>query len=252
MNSFKGKVVWITGSSTGIGRAIALAFAEHEASVVVHGNSNIKQAEVTKKMVEEKGVSALLVAGDVTDRESVSKMVAEIQEHFGRLDVLINNAGTMVTRSKIEDLEEEDWRNIIDINLHSVFHVTQASLPLLKSQKEASIINMSSLAARNGGGGGAVAYASAKGAVSTFTRGLAKELVDDNIRVNGIAPGIISTPFHDRYTSTDVREKMAGQVPLGREGTPEEVAGAALYLASSLASYVTGEIIEVNGGLLMD
>src|SRR5690606_12081557 len=109
-----------------------------------------------------------------------------------------------------------------------------------------------SLAARNGGGGGSVAYASAKAAVSTLTRGLAKELVDYNIRVNGIAPGVITTPFHDRYTSNEQRKNMTGQVPLGREGTPDEVAGVALFLASSHSSYITGEIIEVNGGMLMD
>jgi 3-oxoacyl-[acyl-carrier protein] reductase len=242
----------VTGSSTGIGRAIALAFAEHGADVVVHGNSNLTDAEETLKMVQEKDAKGILVTGDVTDRQQVDQMVAEIEKQFGQLDILINNAGTMVTRTKIEDLDQNTWDKIMNINLNSVFHVTQAALPLLKKQTEGQIINMTSLAGRNGGGVDAVAYAAAKGAVSTFTRGLAKELVADNIRVNGIGPGIISTPFHDRYSTDEMRQGMAKQVPLGREGTAEEVAGAALYLASPYASYITGEIIEVNGGLLMD
>jgi 3-oxoacyl-[acyl-carrier protein] reductase len=250
--TFDGKVVWITGSSTGIGRAIALKFAEYGANVIVHGNNNVQEAERTFREVENLGGENLLVLGDLTDRDQVNKLVSEIREKYNRIDILINNAGTMVTRSKIEDLEQDTWNKIIDINLNSVFHVTQAVLPLMKQQKEGSIINMTSLAARNGGGGGAVAYAAAKGAVSTLTKGLAKELAGDGIRVNGIGPGIITTPFHDRYSTDEMRKGMAEQVPLKREGSPEEVAGAALYLASDYASYITGEVIEVNGGLLMD
>jgi 3-oxoacyl-[acyl-carrier protein] reductase len=249
--SFQDKVVFVTGSSTGIGRAIALKFAENGASVIVHGNSNVVAAEETLKEIRKSGSKAMLVTGDVTDREKVKQMVSEIRSSFSRIDILINNAGTMVKRAKIEELDVESWNKIMDINVNSVFHVTQAVLPLMKGTEEGSIINMTSLAARNGGGGGAVAYASAKAAVSTFTRGLAKELADSNIRVNGIAPGIITTPFHDRYSTDEMRKSMAGQVPLGREGTADEVAGTALYLASHYASYITGEIIEVNGGLLM-
>lgn len=252
MYSFNEKVVWVTGSSTGIGRAIALEFAEHGASVIVHGNSNPAEAEVTLKEVQEKGAKAILVLGDVTDRKQVDQMVDDIKKTFNRIDILINNAGTMVKRSRIEDLDFETLDKIMNINFTSVFHVTQAVLPLMKQQEKGSIINMTSIAARNGGGGGAVAYAAAKAAVSTFTRGLAKELVNDQIRVNGIAPGIITTPFHDRYSTPELRKSMAGQVPMGREGSPKEIAGTALYLASEYASYITGEIIEVNGGLLMD
>jgi len=252
MFSFRDKVVWVTGSSTGIGRAIALEFAEHGANVVVHGNSNPAEAEVTLKEVQDKGAKAILVLGDVTDRNQVDRMVAEIKETFNRIDILINNAGTMVKRARIEELDHETLNKIMNINFTSVFHVTQAVLPLMKQQEKGSIINMTSIAARNGGGGGAVAYAAAKAAVSTFTRGLAKELVHDHIRVNGIAPGIITTPFHDRYSTPELRKGMAGQVPMGREGSPKEIAGTALYLASDYASYITGEIIEVNGGLLMD
>ncbi|SET15996.1 3-oxoacyl-[acyl-carrier protein] reductase [Salinibacillus kushneri] len=252
MYDFRNQVVWVTGSSTGIGRSIALAFADYGASLVIHGNSNIKKAEEVLQEVREKGSEAILVTGDVTDRSAVSEMVSNIEAHFNRLDILVNNAGTMVKRSEIESLDPESWYKIIDINLNSVFHVTQMVLPLMKTQNSGKIINLTSIAARNGGGGGAVAYATAKGAVSTFTRGLAKELVAQNIYVNGIAPGIISTPFHDKYSTKEMRENMASQVPIKREGQPEEVAGAALYLASDFASYMVGEILEINGGLLTD
>lgn len=252
MISFENKVVWVTGSSSGIGAAIALGFAEHGASVVIHGNTKRLEAERILKQVEEKGTKGILVLGDVTKQSDVQRMVDQITEEFGGIDILVNNAGTMVTRSNIEDLEEETWNRIMDINLNSVFRVTKAIIPVMKKKGSGKIINMTSLAARNGGGGGAVAYAAAKGGVSTLTRGLAKELADSKITVNAIAPGIIATPFHDQYSTPEMRRNMASQVPLKREGQPEEVVGAALYLASEYASYTTGEIIEVNGGLLMD
>lgn len=252
MFTFNDKVVWVTGSSTGIGRAIAINFAEYGAKVIVHGNSNKEDAEKTLEAVKEKGAEAILVMGDVSDRQQVSQMIETIKEKFSKIDILVNNAGTMVKRAKIEEIDAETLQRIIDVNFSSVVYVTQAVLPLMRSQEKGSIINMTSIAARNGGGGGAVAYASAKAAVSTLTRGLAKELAGDNIRVNGIAPGIITTPFHERYSTPELRLNMAGQVPMGREGTPDEIAGAALYLASDVAGYITGEIIEINGGLLMD
>ncbi len=252
MFNLKGKVVWVTGSSTGIGRAIAIKFAESGASVVVHGNSNKTEAEKTLQEVESKGGDSLLVLGDVTDRSQVDRMTDEINGKFGRIDVLINNAGTMVKRAKVEDIDLETLEKILAINFTSVVQVTQSALPIMKQQEAGVIINMTSIAARNGGGGGAVTYAAAKGAVSTLTRGLAKELAEDGIRVNGIAPGVIETPFHERYSTPELVGKMVAAAPLGRAGTAEEIAGAALYLASDLASYVTGEIIEVNGGMLMD
>lgn len=252
MFNLEGKVVWITGSSTGIGSAMAIKFAENGAYVVVHGNANKSEAEKTLKAVQDKGGESLLVLGDVTDRVQVNKMVEEITDKFGRIDILINNAGTMVKRAKVEDIELETLEKILTVNFTSVVHVTQAALPLMKQQEGGAIINMSSIAARNGGGGGAVIYAAAKGAVSTLTRGLAKELAEDGIRVNGIAPGVIETPFHERYSTPELVGKMVAAAPLGRAGTAEEIAGAALYLASDLSSYVTGEIIEVNGGMLMD
>lgn len=252
MYSFDGQVVWVTGSSTGIGRAAAIAFAEHGADVVVHCNSSEKEANEVVAEIERIGKKALLVKGDVSKKDDVENMVAKIKETFGRIDVLMNNAGSMIKRARLEELDEALFDRIIDVNLKSVYLVTKAVVPLMKAQGKGRIINVTSIAARNGGGQGSIAYATAKGGVSTLTRALAKDLVEYNILVNGIAPGIIATPFHDRFTPEPIREKQVLNIPLGREGTPEETVGAALFLASNYADYITGEIIEVNGGQLMD
>ena len=178
-------------------------------------------------------------------------MAREIEDRYGRLDVLVNNAGSLIERRNFSEMTEDLWDRVMSVNLKSVFLCSKAVLPIMKRQGRGRIINMTSVAARNGGGPGSAAYAAAKGGVSTLTRAMAKELVAENILVNGVAPGVITTPFHDRFTPPDVRENMAAAIPMGREGTPEEVAGAVLFLASPWADYLVGEIIEVNGGQLM-
>jgi 3-oxoacyl-[acyl-carrier protein] reductase len=165
--------------------------------------------------------------------------------------VLVNNAGSLIERRKLSGMTEELWDRVMDVNLKSVYLVSLAVLPLMKRQGRGRIINMTSVAARNGGGPGSVAYATAKGGVSTLTRAMAKELVSENILVNAVAPGVITTPFHDRFTPPDVRENLKNTIPMGREGTPEETAGVVAFLASPAAEYLVGEIIEVNGGQLM-
>jgi len=252
MYAFQGKVVWVTGSSTGIGRAAALGFAEHGADVIVHCHSSVEEARSLVREIEAKGRKALLVQGDVADRALVNQMVDQIQQQMGQLDILVNNAGSLIKRARLEDMDEELWDKVMNVNLKSVYLVTKACLPLLKASGKGKIINVTSIAARNGGGYGSIAYASAKGGVSTMTRGLAKDLVEYNITVNGIAPGTISTPFHDRFSTPEMRARTAAGIPMGREGTPEETIGAILFLASAYADYLTGEIIEVNGGQLMD
>jgi 3-oxoacyl-[acyl-carrier protein] reductase len=252
MYSFTNQVVWVTGSSTGIGRAAALAFAELGADVIVHCHNSVEETEKLVKEIEAKGRTCLLVQGDVAHKQQVEHMVAQIAERFERLDILVNNAGSLIKRARLEELEEDLWDRVMNVNLKSVYMVTKSALPLLKQSGKGRIINVTSVAARNGGGVGSVAYASAKGGVSTLTRGLAKDLIEYNITVNAIAPGVISTPFHDRFSPPELRRKMVGNIPMGREGTPEETVGAALFLASGYADYITGEIIEVNGGQLMD
>ena len=251
MDSFKGQVVWITGSSTGIGRSAAKEFSENGADVIVHANSNIDQAQSLVEEILSKGKRAFLVQGDVSNKEQVESMVEKIDQEFGKIDILVNNAGALIKRSRLEDLEEELWDQIMDVNLKSVYLVTKAVLPLMKKQGKGRIINITSIAAKNGGGAGSIAYAASKGGVSTLTKGLAKDLIEYNILVNAVAPGVITTPFHDKYSTLEQRAKAVEQIPMGREGTAEETVGSILFLASKYANYITGEIIEVNGGQLM-
>ncbi|MGI8908960.1 MAG: SDR family NAD(P)-dependent oxidoreductase [Rubrobacteraceae bacterium] len=250
--AFSGKVAWVTGSSTGIGRAVAEVLAREGCRVAVHYNSSEDEAREVAGGIEATGGEAMLVGGDVSDAGEVRRMAGEVVNRFGRLDILVNNAGSLLERRTLEEMTEDLWDRVMEVNLKSVYLCSQAVLPVMKRQGRGKIVNVTSVAARNGGGPGAVAYATAKGGVSTLTRAMAKELVADNILVNGVAPGVITTPFHDRFTPPDVRESMAKGIPIGREGTPEETAGAVMFLASSAADYLVGEIIEVNGGQLMD
>lgn len=252
MYDFEDQVVWVTGSSTGIGRAAARAFAELNANVVIHYHRSQEEAESLERELKGRGRQTLLLQGDVASSADVKRMTGQVQDQFGRVDVLINNAGGLIQRARIEEMEESLWDRVMAVNLKSVFLVSQAVIPMMKAQGRGRIINLSSIAARNGGGPGSGAYAASKAGVANLTRTLAKELVADNILVNGIAPGVITTPFHDRYTPDDVRRALAEQIPMKREGTPEETIGAALFLASKYATYITGEIIEVNGGQRMD
>ena len=245
------EVAWVTGSSTGIGRAVAVELAAGGRRVVVHYNASEDEAQDVVREIEGSGGEASLVGGDVSDADEVGRMVGEIQDHYGRLDVLVNNAGSLIERRKLSGMTEDLWDRVMDVNLKSVYLVSLAVLPLMKRRGRGRIINMTSVAARNGGGPGSVAYATAKGGVSTLTRAMAKELVSENILVNGVAPGVITTPFHDRFTPPDVRENLKNTIPMGREGTPAETAGVVAFLASPAADYLVGEIIEVNGGQLM-
>jgi len=249
--AFSGEVAWVTGSSTGIGRAVAEGLARDGCRVAVHYNSSEGEAREVVGRIEASAGEAMLVGGDVADAGEVKRMVGEVVDRFGQINILVNNAGSLLERRSLEDMTEDLWDRVMDVNLKSVYLCSQAVLPIMKRQGGGKIINITSVAARNGGGPGSVAYATAKGGVSTLTRAMAKELISEGILVNGVAPGVITTPFHDRFTPPDVREKMAGAIPIGREGTPEETVGAVVFLASSAADYLVGEIIEVNGGQLM-
>ena len=248
---FSEEVAWVTGSSTGIGRAVALALAEEGCRVVVHYNRSEDEAREVVERISSSGGEATLVGGDVADAQEVERMVGKIEGRYGRLDILVNNAGSLIERRKFSEMTEDLWERVMAVNLKSVFLCSRAALPLMRRRGRGRIINMTSVASRNGGGPGSAAYATAKGGVSTLTRAMAKELVGEGILVNGVAPGVITTPFHDRFTPPDMRETMASGIPIGREGSPEEVAGAVLFLASPGADYLVGEIIEVNGGQLM-
>jgi 3-oxoacyl-[acyl-carrier protein] reductase len=228
-----------------------VALAEQGCRVVVHYNRSEDEAREVVERISSSGGEAMLVGGEVADAGEVKWIVGEIEDRYGRLDILVNNAGSLIERRSFSEMTEDLWDRVIAVNLKSVYLCSQAVLPTMKRQGKGRIINVTSVAARNGGGPGSAAYATAKGGVSTLTRAMAKELVGEGILINGVAPGIITTPFHDRFTPPEMREVMTSGIPIGREGTPEEVAGAVVFLASPAADYLVGEIIEVNGGQLM-
>lgn len=250
--SFSGEVTWVTGSSKGIGRATCLGFAGRGCDVVVHYSGSRDEAEEVAGEVREHGRDALIVQGDVSDSGDVKRIVGEIEDYYGRLNILVNNAGSFVNRLTFAEMTEEVWDRVMEVNLKSVYLCSQAVLPMMRRQGGGRIVNMTSISARNGGSPNSVAYSTSKGGVSTLTRAMAKELVADGIRVNAVAPGRIDTPLHDQFTPDEKRREAARGIPVGREGTPEEVVGAVVFLASPQADYIVGEIIEVNGGLLMD
>lgn len=247
-----GKAVLITGASTGIGAALAVAFAEQKCKVAIHFNTSEKAGLDLAGRIARSGGKVFLVQGDLTRQEDVERVVAQTVEDFGHLDGLINNAGLMLGRVPTTEASDAQFTNVLDLNARSVFAMSRAAVPHIRAASGGFIINTTSIAARNGGGGGAVLYAAAKGFVSTFTRGQAKELIGDRIRVNAVAPGVIDTPFHERYSSPAQIEAMRASVPMGRVGTPDDCVGAYLFLASErLSGYVVGQVLEVNGGQLM-
>lgn len=243
------EVAWVTGGGTGIGRAVAVKLAERGFAVVIHYNSSDQGAEEVAEKISALGSDPLLVQGDVANARAVNEMVREIRERYGRLDVLVNNAGSIVERATLEETAEDLWDQTIGVNLKSVYLCSRAALPLLCQQGSGRIINISSIAAKDGGG--SPAYAAAKGGVESLSRAMAKELAPEGVLVNAVSPGRIDTPFHDRFSSPESRKEKARSIPLKREGKPEEVAGVVAFLASGEATYVVGETIEVNGGLLM-
>ena len=247
-----GKIVLVTGASTGIGAAVATGFGAAGARVCVHYNSSAKDAEAVVAAIRANGAEAWAEQADLGTPGNAAALVGRVAAHAGGLDVLVNNAGHILGRVPFADSDEALYRRLIDLNLTSVVEACRAALPLLRARGGGAIVNTTSVAARNGGGPGTVLYATAKAGVSTFTRGLAKEVAAYGIRVNGVAPGIIDTPLHQRNTPAETMAGLVAGIPMRRAGTPEECVGAYLFLASEpLSGYITGQIVEVNGGQLM-
>ena len=247
----KGKAVLITGASTGIGAALARAFAKQGAMVGLHYNASVEAANAVAKEIEAEGGSVFMVKGDATKSDEMRRVVDETARTFGRLDGLINNAGGMVARLTYENMTDEHYDAVMDLNARSVLAASHAALPYLKKQG-GFIIHTSSVAARTGGTAGSGPYGSSKAFVEAVGKGMALEFGKFGIRVNSVAPGYIATPFQDRYALPGQADVVAKAVPLGRVGTAEDCVGTYLFLASdALSGYITGQMIDVNGGQLM-
>lgn len=253
MQDLKHKVALVTGASTGIGAAVATAFAAQGMRVAVHYNSSADAAAQVVDAITASGGQAFALQADVRDTAAIRRAVQDVHARWGGIDVLVNNAGGLVQRVPIAEMPDALFDEVLHLNARSVLAFCREVVPLMRAKGQGgSIINVSSVAARHGGGPGAYLYAGAKGFVSTATRGLAKELALENIRVNAVAPGVIQTPFHDRFSTPQMLESFRATIPMGRIGEPDECVGAFLYLASAqLSGYVTGQILEVNGGQYM-
>lgn len=245
----KDKACIVTGGGAGIGRAISLAFAREGSDVAVwdlNGSNATEVAETISRM----GGRSLAEKMDVTKWKEVAASVQKVLEEFGRIDILVNNAGICQVGS-IEHMEEEDWDRILDVNLKGVFLCSKAVMVIMKQQRSGKIINMGSVSGKTGGFAVGAHYAASKAAVICFTKSLAKELAPYGVNVNAIAPGVVETEMTRMITGGDWRGYL-DTIPLGRIGSPDDVAKVAVFLASDNAAYLTGEIIDVNGGQFMD
>lgn len=243
----KGKVAIVTGGSRDIGRQASLKLAAAGANVCVNYFGNKALADETIQLIKDAGGDAIAIYGDMTKASDVKNLVETCVATYGNtIHILVNVAGGLMGRKVLADLDEAFWDAVIDVNLKSVYLVTKEVVPHMT--EGGAIVNFASQAARDGGGFGALAYATAKGGVLTLTRGIAKELGPKGIRVNCVSPGMINTTFHNTFTKPEVRANVAASTPLKREGKAEEVADLVLYLASDASSFINGASIEINGG----
>ncbi|MFT3672121.1 SDR family NAD(P)-dependent oxidoreductase [Aestuariivirga sp.] len=245
-DDLKGKSVVVTGGVTGIGGAASLGFAASGARVLAQyygGGDELKA-------IEAAGIKTVKM--DLTERGNPDKLIALALKEFGRIDVLVNNAGSLVARTALADLTDEYIDKVFDLNCRQLVHCSRLAANEMMKQKSGTIINVTSIAARQGSSAGGSVYAGAKGFVSSFTKTIAKELVGHGIRVNAVSPGTIHTAFHTRFSNAEKLAATAKAIPMQRLGTADDCTGTFLYLASEKASgYVTGQVIEVNGGQLM-
>ncbi|WP_295891353.1 SDR family NAD(P)-dependent oxidoreductase [uncultured Vibrio sp.] len=243
------KIAFISGATGGIGFQVAKRLGKDGYTVVLNGIDTERGVERIAELKAD-GIDAEFVGFDITDEHAVTENINSIGEKYGHIDVVINNAGGLGGRSSIEEMSTEFFRNVMALNLDSVFFVSRAAIPFLKKSDNASIINFTSNAAWNAGGPGAGIYGTSKAAVHTLTRALAKELAPAGIRVNAVSPGTIDTPFHAQIKATkpEVFASWADSIMLGRLGQPEEVASAISFLVSKDASFVTAETLQIGGG----
>lgn len=246
--NLKDKVAVVTGGARDIGRAISIKLAQQGAKVVVNYFESESDGNATVEAIEKAGGTAIAVYADATKQSDIDNLVAKTKDTFGeQLDILVNVAGGLFARKTIDQVDEGFYNLVMDVNFKSTVFVTQAFRPMMSAG--GSVVNFASQAARDGGGPGAGLYAASKGAVMTYSRALAKEFGPDGIRVNAVNPGMIATKFHDDFTKDQVRTNVANATPLKREGKAEEVADLVVYLASDESSFITGNNIDINGGL---
>ncbi len=247
------KVALVTGASSGIGQATAVELANRGYQVAVHYCANETGARDTFERIRAiQGAKARVYAADLTEPNQVGQMAGDILDDFGHLDTLVNNAGSLIERKNLSEMDYSLWRKVLTLNLDSVFLVTRSFLPHMIKRGSGSIVNVASIAGRNGGGQGAAHYSAAKGGLITLSKAMAKECIAYGIRVNCVNPGVIATPFHERFSTSEMMQKFVSATPQQRSGRSEEVARVIAFLASDDASHIVGECIEVNGGLLMD
>ena len=248
-----GKTALVTGGAKGIGEAISLALAANGAALALNYCSSGARAREMAAAIEADGGRAVCVQADVAEPDEVKRMVREAEAALGdSIDILVNNAGTQVELSTIDSVTPELWQKVLAVNLTGAMVCSQCVAAGMREKGWGRIINISSISARSGGGPGGIPYATAKGGLNTFTKGLAKELGPTGVTVNAIAPGVILTEMHEKFSTKEGLDNLKDLVPLKRLGEPEDVSGVVLFLTSDSASYVTGEIIAVNGGLRMD
>lgn len=246
--NFKNKVAIVTGGTRDIGRSCSVKLATSGAKVVVNYCNSKAAGDETLALIKDAGGEAILVKGDMTKKADVDNLVAETVKAFGNdIHVLVNNVGGLVARKKLPEMDEDFLNHVMALNVNSTFLATQAVVPHMSAGS--SIVNLASLAGRDGGGGGASAYSMSKGAIITFTRSMAKELGPQGIRVNALCPGMIDTTFHDTFTPDAARRNLEANVPLRRQGLSEDCGDAVVYLASGESSYITGANLDINGGL---
>jgi 3-oxoacyl-[acyl-carrier protein] reductase len=246
-----GKVALITGASSGIGAATATVFAGLGAKVAIGYHNNQRGAEQVRDSIANAGGQVLAIQADVRQAAGIRALVQGATERFGPIDILVNNAGSLVERMKVLEITGEKWDNIMNLNLKSAMLCSQAVAPSMMERKRGAIINVVSIAGRNGGGPGAGAYAAAKGGLIAYTKSLAKEMAPFGVRVNAISPGVIDTPFHEAFSTPEMMKNFVAGIPMGRTGQSMECATVIAFLASEASSFVAGETVEVNGGQLM-
>ncbi|GGH52791.1 glucose 1-dehydrogenase [Frigidibacter albus] len=240
-----GKTAIVTGGGRDIGRACALRLAAEGASVAINYFSSSAGAEAAAEEIRAKGGKAFALQGDLSAEADVAALVGRTVEEFGGVDILVNNSGGMIARKKITEMSLDHWRAVMDLNLTSTFLMIKECLPHMSA---GAIVNLASQAGRDGGGPGAIPYATSKGAVMTLTRGLAKEL-GPRIRVNALCPGMIDTDFHNVHTKDEVRRNVEAATPVKRQGTPEDIANLVLFLACEDSAFITGANVDINGGM---